>query len=321
MSRLPAFMRGDAGLPGEGLAVRIATRPSALALIQARAVGSRLEALGCRVEIVEVQTQGDRESGPFATLRGQGFFTKAVQDALLDGRADLAVHSHKDLPSAPTPGLEIAAVPPRADAREALVARRSAFDPDGGVFGLREGARVGTSAVRRRSQLALRRPDLALVEMRGNVPTRVQKLRDGAADALVLAAAGIDRLGLELDDLVVARLDPQHLVPAPAQGALALEIRREDARLAALLTDLHDLDGFRAIAAERGLMAMVQGGCQLALGAYARSSGGAVRLLAYFEGRTVEVEHATSEGAAMLAFDALGRPAPRAAAGDRNGAS
>lgn len=310
MSQLPDYLRGVRGRPGEGRHVRIATRGSDLALHQARSIRGELEALGCSVELVLVETQGDRDMAPFATLRGQGFFTKAVQEAVLDGRADLAVHSHKDLPSAPTPGLEIAAVPRRADARDVLVIRPEAVDADEAPFVLRPGAAVGTSAARRRDQLGRVRPDLELREMRGNVPTRLRKLRDGAADALVLAAAGIDRLRPDLSGLSVVRLEPEDFVPAPAQGALALEIRRGDDALASLLTEVHELETARTVSAERGLMAMLQGGCQLALGAHARFEGGAVRLRATFEGATVETEHPTGEGAAMLAFDALGRPHP-----------
>jgi hydroxymethylbilane synthase len=310
VSRLPDYLRGVRGRPGEGTLVRIATRSSALALHQAQSIAAELEALGCGVELVRIETQGDRDMSPFAALGGQGFFTKAVQEALLDGRADLAVHSHKDLPSAPTPGLEIGAVPARADARDVLVIRPDAVDAARGPLPLRPGAAVGTSAARRRDQLGRMRPDLELREMRGNVPTRLRKLREGAADALVLAAAGLDRLELDLEGLTAVRLEPETFVPAPAQGALALEIRRGDDALAALLTEIHDLQAALTVSAERGLMAMLQGGCQLALGAHARLDGGTVRLRAYYEGDAVETEHPTGEGAAMLAFEALGRPHP-----------
>ena len=240
MSQLPDYLRGVRGRPGEGRHVRIATRGSDLALHQARSIRAELEALGCSVELVRVETQGDRDMAPFATLRGQGFFTKAVQEAVLDGRADLAVHSHKDLPSAPTPGLEIAAIPGRVDARDALVLMPEARDDGEGPLPVRAGAAVGTSAARRRDQLARMRPDLDLREMRGNVPTRLRKLREGACDALVLAAAGLDRLEPSLDGLEVVRLAPEVMVPAPAQGALALEIRRGDeATLACIQTFYH----------------------------------------------------------------------------------
>lgn len=290
--------------------VRIATRASALALWQARWVADRLASSGATSELVEVTTQGDADDRPFAEIRGVGFFTKAVQDAVADGRADLAVHSFKDLPSAPAPGLEVAAVPERADPRDVLLVRPEAFDADGAVLPLREGARVGTSAARRRAQLAGHRPDLVATELRGNVPTRIDKLRSGAYDAILLAAAGLARLEADLDGLEVVPLDPTRFLPAPAQGALALEIRRGDDGLASLLTDLHDVRGYRAVAAERGLMGMIRGGCQLALGAHARLADGTLTLHAWYEGRSASVRHPTGEGAAMLAYDALGRPDP-----------
>jgi hydroxymethylbilane synthase len=292
----------------DGGTIRIATRKSELALWQAEFVRSRLIELGHRVELVPVVTQGDVDSRPFNRLEGQGFFTKAVQDAVIDGRADLAVHSHKDLPSQEAPGLEVAAVPERADPRDVLLVSRAAFAAGEGSLPLVRGARVGTSAARRRKQLAAMRPDLELAELRGNVPTRVGRLRDGDYDAIILAAAGLGRLRLDLEGLEALTLDPEVLMPAPAQGALALEIRRSDFRLAALLTDLHSVRDYRTVSAERGLMAMLQGGCQLALGANAVLDGESVRLRAWYEGRAVTVEHPTPEGAAMLAFDALGRP-------------
>lgn len=298
----------------EGTPVRIATRGSELALWQAHFVRDRLRALGHEVALVIVETQGDRSRQPFAQMQGQGFFTKAVQDALTDGRADLAVHSHKDLPSAPAPGLEIAAVPERADPRDVLLVRPEAWD-ESAPLPVRRGAVVGTSAARRQRQLTFSRPDLEVRELRGNVPTRVEKLRSGAYDAIVLAAAGLARLELDLGGLETRYLEPEVMVPAPAQGALALETRRDDYALAQLLTELHDLRAYRSVAAERGLMGMLQGGCQLALGAHARLDANVVRLRAWYEGELAEVEHPSAEGAAMLAYEALGRPAPRAASG------
>lgn len=298
----------------EGAPVRIATRGSELALWQAHFVRDRLRALGHEVALVIVETQGDRSRQPFAQMQGQGFFTKAVQDALTDGRADLAVHSHKDLPSAPAPGLEIAAVPERADPRDVLLVRPEAWD-ESAPLPVRRGAVVGTSAARRQRQLTFSRPDLEVRELRGNVPTRVEKLRSGAYDAIVLAAAGLARLELDLGGLETRYLEPEVMVPAPAQGALALETRRDDYALAQLLTELHDLRAYRSVAAERGLMGMLQGGCQLALGAHARLDANVVRLRAWYEGELAEVEHPSAEGAAMLAYEALGRPAPRAASG------
>ncbi|UCH27184.1 MAG: hydroxymethylbilane synthase [Trueperaceae bacterium] len=290
--------------------VRLATRGSDLALRQSEFVKAKLTEFGHRVELVLISTQGDRELRPFSQLRGQGFFTKAVQDAVLDGRADIAVHSHKDLPSAPTPGLEIAAVPKRIDPRDVLLARPEVAAERASALPIEPGILVGTSSVRRQRQLLAVREDLRVGELRGNVPTRIEKLRRNDYQAILIAAAGIERLQLDLSGLRVYPLPPELLVPAPAQGALALEVRRDDYELASLLTDLHDVDSYRAIAAERGLMSMLQGGCQLALGAYAEFESGLVILRAWYEGDMVLVEHPTSEGAAMLAFEALGRPDP-----------
>lgn len=292
-------------------AIRIATRKSKLALWQANWVKARLERLGHTAELVLIDTHGDQtqvSNKPFALMQGQGFFTKAVQDALLNNEADLAVHSHKDLPSLSMSELEIAAVTERADARDVLLIQENAFEEAAPNLPLKEGANVGTSAVRRQKQLNALRPDVLTKELRGNVPTRVQKLREGHYDAIVLAAAGLDRLELDLTGLQVLKLEPEVMVPAPAQGTLALEIRRTDYELASILTDLHDIITFKAVAAERGLMAMLQGGCQLALGAHARFEHGTVTLKAWYEGKFVELSHPSSEGVAMLTFEALGRP-------------
>lgn len=290
--------------------LRIATRGSELALWQAAFVARRLRQLGYSTTLVTVETQGDRDKRPFGELQGQGFFTKAVQDALREGLADIAVHSYKDLPSAPCPGLEVAALLERADPRDVLLVRPEAFREDGRRLPLLPGVTVGTGAARRQKQLQHLRPDLVIEELRGNVPTRVEKLRHGAFDAVMLAAAGLQRLELDLTGLEAVALEPSLLVPAPAQGVLALEVRREDAGLASILTDLHSPSTQRAAAAERGLMAMLQGGCQLALGAYAQQQRGLLSLCAWYEGNGVVVEHPSSEGAAMLAWEALGRPGP-----------
>jgi len=275
-------------------------------------------------------------------MSGQGFFTKAVQDAVLDGRADMAVHSHKDLPSMPFDGLEVAAVTKRADPRDALLIRgqgsgvreqragergkgegerqpstfnlqpstafKSSIFNLQSLISLPEGSVVGTSAIRRQKQLLALRPDVKVKELRGNVPTRIQKLRDGDYDAIVLAAAGLERLELDLSDLGVHPLEPSVMMPAPAQGVLALETRRDGYEIASILTELHDNTTYKAVAAERGLMSMLQGGCQLALGAYATYENGVVSLSAWYEGQRVNVQNPSSENAAMLAFDALGRP-------------
>lgn len=284
--------------------IRIATRASDLALWQARSVASALAALGRESDLVLVETSGDRSHAPIASI-GVGVFTKAVQEALLRDEADVAVHSYKDLPSLGAEGLELAAVPKRAAAHEVLLVRPERHDPSAGLLPIPAGAAVGTSAVRRRALLAAFRPDCRAEALRGNVPTRLQRLRDGAFDALLVAAAGLDRLQLDTADLVRVDLDPEVFIPAPAQGALALEVRRGD-ELADLLTDLHDVVGYPPIAAERGLMTQLQAGCQLALAAHAWRDGATLAMTAWFEGREARVRHPHPEGAAMLAYDALG---------------
>lgn len=285
--------------------LRIATRASALARWQAEWVGAELERRGHQVELLFVETQGDRELRPFAQLEGQGFFTKAVQDAVLDGRADLAVHSYKDLPSAQPPELTIAALPPRADARDVLLTLPHRSAPENGALPVADGASVGSSAARRRAQLVELRPDLQPLDLRGNVETRVAKLRDGRYDAILLAAAGLQRLRLDLTDLAVTPLDPTTFLPAPAQGALALECRtdRQDVRRA--LAELDDAPTSRAVAAERGLMARLDGGCQLALGAYATSDGPRLHLTAWYEGRVTRVQADSVPAVVAAAFAGL----------------
>ena len=303
------------GAPQTARHIRVATRKSRLALWQAGWVKGQLERLGHTAEFVLIETLGDKTQAanqPFAELTGQGFFTKAVQDAVLDGRADVAVHSHKDLPSLAPEGLEIAAITKRADPRDTLVLRPEAFESFStfkASLPLKVGAVVGTSAARRQQQLLHLRPDLAVKELRGNVPTRVAKLRAGDYDAVVLAAAGLDRLALDLSDLSVIKLEPDIMMPAPAQGSLALETRRDAYDTAAVLTALHDNATYKAVAAERGLMALLDGGCQLALGAYAELSEGQVQLAAWYNGQCVKASNPSAENAALLAFDALGRPA------------
>ena len=291
--------------------LRIATRGSALALWQANFVRSKLEALGLACALVVVETQGDRNLAPFAALSGQGFFTKAVQDAVLEDRADLAVHSLKDLPSGVTPGLVIAAIPERENARDVLLARPQVVDPSR-PLGIRAGAVLGTSAVRRRDQARHLDASLELRELRGNVPTRVEKLRRGEYDAVLLAAAGLNRLGLDLSDLYVRVLEPHVFVPAPGQGALALECRADDAATIAALRTLDCALAQTTVAAERGLMARLQGGCQLALGAWASLEGDNVRLLAWYEGQLFETTGSSASDVSQRAFALLRTAHPAA---------
>ncbi len=291
---------------------RIATRGSALALWQARWVQARLLDRGVRAELVVIETQGDREMGAFREMIGQGFFTRAVQEAVLDGRADIAVHSLKDLPSASAPGLVIAAIPRREDAREVLLVHPDAVDTSARIVPVRLDARVGTSAVRRQAQLEQLRPDLVRHELRGNVPTRVEKLRRKDYDAILLARAGLNRLELNLGDLIVRVLEPDVIVPAPGQGALALECRGDDAAMIGLLRNLDDPTARATVAAERGLMARLDGGCQLALGAMATRRGSSLELLAWYGMKTYRVSGSSPESVAGLAFERIQANHPEA---------
>lgn len=257
--------------------LRIATRPSDLALAQARSVQQLLESSGhSDSELVYISTRGDEDpSTPFQLLEGRGFFTKELENSLLDGRTDLAVHSLKDLPTTEVPGLHVEAVLSRADRRDVLLARRDvrhARSP----LPISPGARLGTSSVRRRAQAALWAPDLELLDLRGNVPTRVRKLRDGEYDAILLAKAGLDRLELDLSDLDVTVLSLDTFLPAPGQGALAIEIRSDDSKTRAAVAPLDDARVRLEIEAERGLLKAFTGGCNLPLGAYAECVDGVV---------------------------------------------
>jgi hydroxymethylbilane synthase len=212
------------------------------------------------------------------------------------------VHSYKDLPSAHPDGLGIAAVPPREDPREVLLVHPEAVDEKALSLPLRPGIRVGTSAVRRQAQLMQLRPDLEPKELRGNVPTRVDKLRRGDYEAILLAQAGLKRLALDLSGLYLRVLPPTLLVPAPAQGALALECRQDDHHLKALLEHLDDPQARRTVAAERGLMQKLAGGCQLALGALAQETPQGLSLLAWYGGRRYQALARTPEEVAQAVY-------------------
>ncbi len=255
---------------------RAATRGSALARWQTERVLARLNG---PAELVVVTTTGDRRSDePIHTLGGQGVFVKEVQDAVLSGRADLAVHSAKDLPSATPSGLVLACVPERADPRDALVG--TAFED------LPTGARVATGSVRRRAQLASARPDLTFAELRGNVPTRVARAAEH--DAAVVALAALERL--DLVDEHVHPLDPSVLLPQVAQGALAVECRADDDATLTALQAIEDPIARRAVDAERAFLAALGGGCDRPVAAFATVDDGGIRitgLIASLDGRIV----------------------------------
>ena len=251
--------------------LRIGTRGSDLALWQARRMAARIrDQLQRECEIVIIKTQGDRiQNVAFHKMEGKGFFTKELQEALLDGRVDLVVHSLKDLPTEEPPGLAVAAIPERETTADLLLARPGVLPPAAdGPADLPDGAVLGTSSLRRAAQALSSQPRLRLKALRGNVPTRVGKLRDGLYDAILVAAAGVERLELDLADLDHVMLRPDVMLPAPGQGALAVETRA-DGPEKDLLATLHDHSVARGIAAERGLLARLGGGCHLPLGCLA----------------------------------------------------
>ncbi|MBI4230556.1 MAG: hydroxymethylbilane synthase [Planctomycetes bacterium] len=283
--------------------LRLGTRGSPLALAQARWVAARL---GGASEIVVVRTEGDRDaSRPLAEFPEPGAFTCALQDALRSGQVDLAIHSFKDLPVEEPAGLSILAVPVREDPRDLWISRSGAPWREAP-----RGARVGTGSPRRVSQLAALREDLAAVPIRGNLDTRLAKMARGEVDALVVAFAGVRRLGLTPAGAVP--FPPEEMLGAPGQGALAIEGRADEGdRLGDALRALHDRDAWRCACAERDLLRRMGGGCHLALGALATLDGEAIRLRAAYaveEGlRRVDVRGATPEDAALAAREALSR--------------
>jgi hydroxymethylbilane synthase len=248
--------------------IRIGTRGSDLALWQAHFVRRQLEEIGCEVSIQIIVTQGDRiQDLSFDKLEGKGFFTKEIEQALLNGEVDLAVHSHKDLETTQPEGLHIAAVSYREDASELLLMRREAFDASQD-WKLKANAVIGTSSARRKAQILAQRPDLEIKELRGNVPTRIDKLRQGQYDAILLARAGVLRLELDLSDLETIVLDPTSFIPAPAQGVLGLQTRVDDVLTTEILQKLHHAEVATRIGLERSVLRQMDGGCQLPLGVY-----------------------------------------------------
>ena len=263
--------------------LRVGTRGSALAQAQTASVVAALRECypGLPVETVIIRTSGDRQQREVV-----GAFVRELQEALLEGRIDVAVHSLKDLPTSSVDGLTLAAVPPRADARDVLVTKDNRFEA------LPNGARVGTGSVRRSAQLRWHRDDLQYLPLVGNVDTRLRKLQEGQYDAIVLAAAGLQRLGF-LDDeedfhilmpdgntLCLQVFDTEQLLPAPGQGALALECRVHDASTIELLTPLNHLPTWQAVTSERAVLHALGGGCRVPIAAYATVEKGILHLTA-----------------------------------------
>jgi hydroxymethylbilane synthase len=255
--------------------LRIATRQSPLALWQAQHVKQRLESrhAGLSVQLVTMTTAGDRQADrPLAGVGGKGLFVKELEAALLDGRADLAVHSMKDVPVKQPPGLVLAAFLEGEDPRDAFVSSRHARLAD-----LPKGARVGTSSLRRQSQLRAPRPDLAVADLRGNVGTRLLRLDENRFDAVLLACAGLVRLGLP--GRIREALDPERFVPAIGQGIVGIECREDDARTRGLVAALHDPGSATRLAAERAMNARLGGACTVPVAGHAVVEAGRVRLV------------------------------------------
>lgn len=282
--------------------IRIATRGSKLALWQSNWVADELRMLDVKVELVEITTSGDvQQTGPIAAVGLQGVFTKEVQAAVLAGEADIAVHSLKDLPTEQVEGLTLAAVPARESVADALVSRKATCLAD-----LATGARVGTGSQRRRAQIKHLRPDLEVVGIRGNVDTRLRKLDDGEYDAIILAAAGLRRLGWS--ERIVELLEPPQMLPAIGQGALGIECRSDDPATLELLAKLDHHDTHQATTAERAMLALLHGGCSAPVGAWGRVDRGELRL----DGLVADLE-----GTQVLKSSTSGSPTEAKSLGER----
>ena len=286
--------------------LRLGTRGSTLALTQSGFIAAALERLhpSLTVTLVEIRTSGDRiQDVPLGPELGQAFFTKEIEDALLEGRIDLAVHSCKDLSTVLPEGLVLGAIPEREDVRDALVSRLGALDQ------LPGGARVGTSSMRRKLFLAAARPDLEIMDLRGNVPTRIGAVDGGRLDAAVLAFAGLRRLGL--GDRVAQVLDPDIVLPAAAQGALALEVRGSDEATQAMVSGLDDAATRAEVTAERACLRRLEAGCQAPVGALGRIDGGGLHFQAAVAGPdgvtriALDGEAADAEAVGVRAAEAL----------------
>ncbi len=287
--------------------ITIATRGSMLALWQAEHVKAMLQErhAGLTVELLLLKTQGDKILDvPLAKVGGKGLFVKEIEEALLDGRADLAVHSMKDVPTELPQGLIVGVTPRREEPSDTLLSVRH-----DGLAALPHGAAVGTSSFRRQAQLLMRRPDLEIRMLRGNVNTRLRKLMDGEYDAIVLATAGLRRLGLSAPKM--ERLGPPEFLPAVCQGVLGIEYREEDTELASLLVFMDHPETRVRVLAERGFLTALEGGCQVPIAGYAEVAGDQVRLtglVADLEGRrVVRRERSGPSGQAWELGEALAR--------------
>lgn len=275
--------------------INIGTRASLLAVTQSTMIKELIEKQhpGTTVELIKITTKGDKILDvPLAKVGGKGLFVKELEDALLDGRADLAVHSMKDVPTDLPEGLHLGVVTERENPRDAFVSNKYA-----NVSELPQGATVGTSSLRRRSQLAAMRPDLVIEDLRGNVDTRLRKLDEGQYDAIILASAGLNRLSKS--DRITSFLEPVDMLPAIGQGALGLELRVDDAELLEGISFLNHPATAVAVEAERAFLLRLEGGCQVPIGAFATAEGDTVTLtglIASVDGKEILRESATGPG-------------------------
>jgi hydroxymethylbilane synthase len=302
--------------------IRLGTRGSALARTQSEDVAGKLEALGHEVEIHEIRTAGDRDQrSRFADVGTAGIFVREIETALLEERVDIAVHSYKDLPSESPADLVVAAIPERLDPADCLIARPEVMDSTRPPIHLRPGSRVATGSARRRALLEQLCPDIDLLPLRGNVPTRLAKLREGPADAIVLAAAGLARLERNPEsratvargEFVETRLDPRVFVPAPGQGAIAVQCRASDSAVRETLASIHDERAALPLRAERRLLARVQGDCDLPFGAWCEvlEPGGLLLHAVMWVDDSLAIVHEEGDEAESLADRAWTRLAER----------
>lgn len=301
--------------------LRIGTRGSALAMVQARDMRRRLEALGHEAVIHEIKTAGDKDQkNAFVAVGAPGVFVREIENALIDGKIDVAVHCYKDLPSVGPDELVIAAMPERAEQSDALFVREDALVESAGFLPLAKGARVGSASARRVALLRHERPDLVTGLLRGNVPTRLAKLVAGEHDAILLASAGLRRLAAAAErgeveapvpaGVVEITLDPTRFIPAPSQGALALQVRADDSAVRDAVAALDQPRDHAAVRAERRLLALVEAGCQVPFGAWCRHlAENELELFAALERdgvmRRAEARGTDPEQLARAAFEAL----------------
>lgn len=246
----------------------IGTRGSKLALWQAYYTQEKLEAIGIESELKIIKTQGDKiQHLGFDKLEGKGFFTKEIEDALLNNEVDVAVHSMKDMPTTQPEGLCLAGVSYREDCADLLVIRKEMADTNQ-LLQIPQNGIVGTSSARRKAQMQTARPDVQLKDIRGNVPTRLQKLRDGEFDAILLAIAGINRLKIDMTEFITIRLSPKEFIPAPAQGVLTWQTKSDNTKVRKIVRKLHDSEVLKCTNVERKVLRMLEGGCHMPLGVY-----------------------------------------------------